>query len=236
MGLADCHIHTDFSDGLHSPREVVQAAARRGLPVIAVTDHDTLEGALRARDYSKARPDLGVDVIVGEEVSTLNGHVLGLFLAEFVPPRLTARRTVELIHRQGGLAVLAHPFNLYVGNAEGFPRAVDLMDDIPFDGFEAVNHGDALSFVANRKARRLADVYSLAALGSSDAHDSEFIGMACSEFDGSTAEDFRHALESRTLIPRQVRNWNTRSVLRHLRGSGKVLNRFRKLDPIGGAV
>src|SRR5208282_6604784 len=100
---------------LHSPRLVVKSASRAGLPIIAVTDHDTMEGAFRAHEYSCRRPDLGVQVILGEEVSTLNGHVLGLFLTKFIPPRLCAKRTVELIHQQGGLAVLAHPFHLYTG-------------------------------------------------------------------------------------------------------------------------
>ncbi|HET9870317.1 MAG TPA: PHP domain-containing protein, partial [bacterium] len=96
MGKADLHLHTDFSDGLHSPREMVQAAARAGLDHIAVTDHDTMEGAFRAQEYAKRRSDLGVQVILGEEVSTLNGHVIGLFLKGFIPPRLSAKRTVEL--------------------------------------------------------------------------------------------------------------------------------------------
>ena len=230
MGLADCHIHTDFSDGLNPPRDVVRAAASKGLSVIAVTDHDTLEGAWRAREYSLTRRDLDVEVVVGEEISTLNGHVLGLFLADFVPPRLSALRTVELIHRQGGLAVLAHPFNLYVGNARGFPRAVDLLEEIPFDGIETVNHGDILSFMANRKAEKLARSLYLATLGDSDAHDAEFIGMACSEFIGKTAADFRRALESRSLVPRRLRSWGAGDVLRQLKGGARVLNRYRKIQ------
>ena len=103
MAKADLHLHTRFSDGLNNPRDLVQAAQKAGLDIIAITDHDTLEGALRAQEYSRNRPDLKVEVVVGEEISTVNGHVIGLFLESFIPPRLTAKRTVELIHRQGGI-------------------------------------------------------------------------------------------------------------------------------------
>lgn len=230
MGFADCHVHTDFSDGLHPPHEVVRAAARRGLSVVAVTDHDTLEGAFRARDFAQEHPEWGVEVVVGEEVSTLNGHVLGLFLESFVPPRLSARRTVEWIHAHGGLAVLAHPFNWFVGHVSGFPRAVEILSEIPFDGVETLCQGDALSFWANHRARRLEALHSLAALGSSDAHDSEFIGMASSEFEGVSALDLRKAIEERRTIPRLLRSWTAGTVWRHAMGSRDVLRKFRKLQ------
>jgi hypothetical protein len=230
MGNADCHIHTDFSDGLHSPRVVVKAASRRGLSVIAVTDHDTLEGAFRARDYAETHPGLGVEVVVGEEISTVNGHVLGLFLTDYIPPRLTAQRTVQLIHQQGGLAVLAHPYNWFVGHFKGFPRAIHLADTIPFDGIETLCQGDALSFWANHRARCFAASRDFATLGSSDAHDSEFIGMACSEFEGTSAKDFRKALLFRATVPRLLRPWTPSTIWRHVKDSRVILRRFRKLS------
>jgi len=232
MGTADCHIHTDFSDGLHPPRAVVQSAARHGLSVIAVTDHDTLEGAFRARDYAHLRKDLGVEVIVGEEISSLNGHVLGLFLDKFVPPRLTARRTVELIHQQGGLAVLAHPYNLFVGHVKGFPRAIELIRTIPFDVVETLSQGDALSFWSNHRSHHLVGSVKMAALGSSDAHDCEFVGMACSEFSGTSAEDFRDAIRTRTTVPRLMRPWTPGAVWRQVKSSRTVFRRFKNLPHI----
>jgi len=152
MGRADLHLHTNFSDGLDSPHDIVLDASQRELNVIAITDHDTLEGAVRARNYAHSRPDLGIEVIVGSEISTLNGHVIGLFLNDFVPPRLSAARTVELIHTQGGLAVLAHPYHFYTGRFHGFPRAAELASQIDFDAVETVNHSDVLSFRCNSAA------------------------------------------------------------------------------------
>ena len=228
MGKADLHLHTDFSDGLHSPRQVVQAASKAGLQIIAVTDHDTMEGAFRAREYSLRRPDLGIQVILGEEVSTQNGHVIGLFLNQFIPARLSAKRTVELIHRQGGIAVLAHPFHFYTGTAGEHPRAVELLSEIPFDGMETVNHGDALSFWSNRKAAKIIGRHRLAPIGCSDAHNSRFIGMAYTEFQGLHPEDLKASILARRTQARYDRSWKMRDILVHLRDAAPVLSRYSK--------
>ena len=228
MAKADLHLHTDFSDGLHSPREVVQAASRSGVQIIAVTDHDTLEGALRAHEYSLRRPDLDIQVIVGEEVSTLNGHVIGIFLDQFVPPRLSAKRTVELIHQQGGIAILAHPFHIYTGKDYDYPKAVEIIDEIDFDGIETINHGDALSFWSNKKAMKILERRRLAPIGCSDAHNCRFIGMGYTEFEGRTTEDLRAAILARRTKPHYDRSWRINDILVHLRDSAPVLNRYSK--------
>src|ERR1041385_7118057 len=103
-------MHTSCSDGWPSPGAVVDHVTMLGgLDVIAVTDHDTIEGALRARECAARRPD-APHVIVGEEVSSRHGHILGLFLEKRVRPGLSAAATIAAIHDQGGLAVAAHPF------------------------------------------------------------------------------------------------------------------------------
>jgi len=99
-------VHSLYSDGGQAPEAIVRAAAGR-LDVVAITDHDEVAGALRARDFAREHPELGVDVVVGEEISTLNGHLLGLYLSERVEPGLAACDTIRLIHAQGGLAVAA---------------------------------------------------------------------------------------------------------------------------------
>jgi len=229
MAKADLHLHTDFSDGLHSPREMVQAASRAGLEMIAVTDHDTMEGARLAQEYAKRRSDLQVEVILGEEVSTLNGHVIGLFLKNFIQPRLTAKRTVELIHQQGGVAILAHPFHLYTGKYPGHDRAVDILAEIPFDGIETVNHGDALSFWSNKKAARVLEGKTISTIGCSDAHSSRFIGMGYTEFAGQTQEDLRRAILSQKTNARYSRSWKINDILAHLRNAAPVLARYSKV-------
>src|ERR1700738_1359564 len=108
-GLAALHLHTSYSDGWPSPAEVVDhVTLETSLDVIAITDHDTIEGALRAAEHSERTA--GVPVIAGEEVSSRQGHILGLFLERRIPPGLSAAATVDEIHNQGGLAIAAHPF------------------------------------------------------------------------------------------------------------------------------
>ncbi len=139
QGRADLHVHTTWSDGAQRPEAVVAAASGR-VDVLAITDHDEIRGALAAREYARRQPDLGVDVIVGEEISTLNGHLLGLFLEERVRPGLTALRTIELIRSQGGLAVAAHPFHPVRGRARGYRAIGELAPDLPLDAIEVVNN------------------------------------------------------------------------------------------------
>ena len=117
-------------------------AVRGRLDVVAITDHDEIRGALRAREWALARPELGVDVVVGEEISTRNGHLLGLFLAELVPPGLTALETIEVIHAQGGLAVAAHPFHPLRGVSRGHASIGRMIRD---DAIEAVNDAGVFS-------------------------------------------------------------------------------------------
>src|SRR5262245_43772998 len=87
-GRADLHTHTTASDGWPSPHQLVEQGRRLGLDVIAVTDHDTIEGALRAGDYASRRGRL--EVIVGEEVSSRDGLIVGLFLEKRVRPGMSA--------------------------------------------------------------------------------------------------------------------------------------------------
>jgi predicted metal-dependent phosphoesterase TrpH len=98
------HLHTDYSfDSNIPPEALVEHAEREGVDVVAVTDHDTVDGALAVRNLD------GVRVIVGEEISSCDGHILGLFLEETIPPGLSGSETIERIHDQGGLALAAHP-------------------------------------------------------------------------------------------------------------------------------
>src|SRR5207244_1870974 len=108
-GRADLHMHTTESDGWPSPYELVDYARATRLNVIAVTDHDTIEGALRAADYV-AGSSSRLDVVVGEEVSSRDGHIVALFIERRIRPGMSAAATVHAIHDQGGLAVAVPPF------------------------------------------------------------------------------------------------------------------------------
>ncbi len=203
-GRADLHCHTHYSDGSDSPAAVVAEARRRRLDVLAVTDHDTLDGALRAVDIAR-RPGgiTGLEIVVGEEVTSLDGHILGLFLKRPVAPGQSAADTVADIHRQGGIAIAAHPF----WHADEHPRrrrhgVGRLIGEVPFDAVEVRNGGVTLSMVqANLRATAEATALGLIGVGGSDAHVREALGLAVTAFEGRSAADMRRSLSAGTVQP-----------------------------------
>ena len=202
-GLADLHLHTSCSDGWPSPEEVVDhVTLETDLDVIAITDHDTIEGALRAADHSERVG--GVSVIVGEEVSSRQGHILGLFLERRVRPGLSAAATVDEIHRQGGLAIAAHPFWRTERIAERLGGPIHgvgwLAAELAFDAVEVENSSPGLG-LSNVLAHRLADASALTAVGGSDAHILEALGKSATSFPGMTPRALRSAIERGSTRP-----------------------------------
>ncbi len=112
LGSADLHIHTLASDGVSGVDEVLAAAVARGLDVIAVTDHERIDAAIVARRLARER-NLPLRVVVGEEVTTRNGHLIGLFMTQRIKPWGTMRDAVVRIHDQGGICIVAHPLVPY---------------------------------------------------------------------------------------------------------------------------
>ena len=190
-------MHTNFSDGWPTPFDLVQHARVTGLDVIAVTDHDTIEGALRACDHAAGRSKL--QVIVGEEISSRNGHIVGLFLERRVRPGMSAAATVHAIHDQGGLAIAVHPFWRTQRRARGsVVHGVGwLAAELPFDAIEVENATPGF-YLFNHLARRLSMGLGCAEVGGSDAHILDAVGRAFTEFPGRTPKALRAALEAGT--------------------------------------
>jgi len=198
---ADLHIHTVFSDGTSTPEDLLNYyAVRTEATVIAITDHDTLDGALHAARHASLHADLysHVDVIVGEEASSSDGHVLGLFLNDWIPPGMDARSTVDAIHDQGGIAIAAHPYTTLMRRS-GLVGVGDLIHEIPFDAVETRN-SNFTEVLANKKAEKNAG--EKARVGSSDGHFLGAVGKCYTEFPGRTAADLRRAILERTTVAR----------------------------------
>jgi predicted metal-dependent phosphoesterase TrpH len=189
-------MHTNFSDGWPSPGTVVtHVTAAGGLDVIAITDHDTIEGALRAAEFAAGQAS-APHVVVGEEVSSRQGHILGLFLDKRVRPGLSAAATIGAIHDQGGLAIAAHPFWRTERQVRG--RATHGVGwcaaELEFDGIEVENATPGF-YVFNQLAHRLQEAVGTAELGSSDAHIVDAIGRAYTTFSGTTPQALRAAIQ-----------------------------------------
>lgn len=193
---ADLHIHTNLSDGTASPRRIVNEAVRRNLRVIAITDHDHLEGAKRVADIL-AKEQLPLDLIMGTEVSTRLGHFIGLFLEKRIKAGKSVEYTIEAIKEQGGICIAPHPMGLLVPSMNR--RKIDelLHRGYQIDGIELYNPSPA-NASARQKVLELNQQWGFAAVGSSDAHFWQHIGSGYTLFPGSTAADLRKALEERT--------------------------------------
>ncbi len=211
LGRADLHMHSRYSDGLGTIGEILDFISQRGeLDVIAITDHDTIEGALRARELAW-KQGARFEVIVGEEVSTREGHLLALFIEQRIPAGLSVERSIELIHEQGGIAIVAHPFNRVFRHSiqrEVVERLKEAPPEAQPDGIETLNGsfaGIGSSQLAMARNRRF---YGFPETGSSDAHTVSAIGCAFTWFAGSTAAELRTALLNAATLP-AGRFWQT---------------------------
>jgi predicted metal-dependent phosphoesterase TrpH len=197
IGTADLHTHTNLGDGWISPARLVQAATQRRLSVIAVTDHDHLEGARRVADLL-ARQESPLRLITGVEVSTRAGHLLGLFVTTAPRPMRTVEESIDAIKEQGGLVVVPHPLGRLVPSLSR--RKIDalLAAGYQIDGFETYNPSPANA--AQRAAVSAAnEQWGLAAVGSSDAHFWQHVGAGHTRFPGTTPDDLRQAILERTV-------------------------------------
>jgi len=168
----DLHIHTLFSsDSLNNFQDIIRYAKLRNLDGVAITDHNTVRGALEfIRTYK--RKDL--IIIPGIEVSTSCGHILGINVTEDVPKGLDPLETVELIHEAGGIAIAAHPYALH---KESFVRNRSSLD-VGLDGVEVVNSSVFPFYLSVALCKRFAAKHNLPETGGSDSHFPEAIGLA----------------------------------------------------------
>ncbi len=189
---ADLHTHTFHSpDGITSPRRLVEACRRKGLSCVAVTDHDTIRGALAVRELAD------FPVVVGEEIRSAGGEILGLFLMEEVPDGLLPEETIARVKAQGGLVGIPHPYDRLRGalRHEDMVRLRDRIDFIEVLNARIVFASD------NGRARRFAEENGLAMSAGSDAHCAWEVGRArveMREFDGP--QDFLEALSEGRLV------------------------------------
>ncbi len=175
--LCDFHLHSEHSHDCTTPiAEVIERALAAGLGAIAVTDHNTIAGGLAAREQVAAN-GLDLHVIVGSEIKTTTGEVIGLYLQEEIPRGLPFADTIEAIRAQGGVVYVPHPFDRL--HAIPDPALLRRLAD-QIDVIETCN-GRLYRESFNRQAQAFAERHDLLMGAGSDAHVGEGIGTACLE-------------------------------------------------------
>ncbi len=200
MIKADLHIHTAYSpDATTSLDQVVSRCLKLGINCIAVTDHNTILGALRVREMAP------FPVIVGEEINTCSGEIIGYFLTEEIPPRLPAEETVRRIKEQGGLVCIPHPFDRLRFSAL---RRQTLEMILPQVDIIEVFNSRVLLPRHNLRALHFAQENGLLLSAGSDAHVPSEIGrayVAMPEFNDK--EEFCQALAQGVVIGKSASPW-----------------------------
>lgn len=210
--FADFHIHTRFSrDSRLSEVDFIARAVERGLTHVAVTNHNNVEGAIAVRD-KVAELGMGdrLHVILGEEVSTADGEVVGLFLHTTIPRGLSADETADEIHRQGGLVSIPHAYDPFRGSHIREAPLLALAEAGKIDMIEVFNCRVTLQR-HNQRAAELAARYGIPGIAASDSHSGMEVAMA---FNAMPLFDSADTL--RAALPENDWHASRSSVLIHL--------------------
>ncbi len=221
---ADLHFHTWHSvDSFTSPKSAVHAAIKKGIKVLAITDHDSIDGAISAKKYAEENK-LPVEIIIGDEIICNGGHIVALFLKEKVPSFMSLEETLTALKKQDALVIIPHMlFEEDVLGEYAYRYRVSYFDLVRhpeylemIDGVEIQNYS-LIEPDFTKKANFINEEFTKKArISSSDAHVLMNFGYSYTLFEGETAEDLRKAIKSRTTIPvvtkpssllNQVANW-----------------------------
>lgn len=217
--IVDLHCHTSASfDSLSDPIAVVRAAAARGITHLAITDHDRVDGAQRARDAHIP----GIQVLVGSEVRTREGDLIALFIERPIAAGLPAAEAIAAIRAQGGAVGVPHPFDAWRGSLLRDEAAIALLTQV--DWIEGWN-ARLVAPGGNARAASLAEERGIPAVASSDAHTILEVGGAATILAGdpSTLLGLRAALHGEI----QTINGRGATLARLITPVAKVINAAR---------
>lgn len=176
MYKMDSHIHSEYSpDSKSKLKDIFKIAKNKNIDIIGISDHNTVEGSKEAQRLTKNDDLL---VIPSIEISSLEGHILGFGCEENIKRDLQATETIDLIHDQGGLAIIPHPYCFY---RHGLLCKADYKE-LKIDAIETKNARFIIGY-CNNKAKKLSKKENLPALGASDAHFYKFVGDCYSKID-----------------------------------------------------
>ena len=232
----DLHVHTSASfDSLASPASVVRAAASRGLSHLAITDHDTIDGALAAREAA-TRDGIELTILVGQEVKTTRGDLIAVFLERPIESGLEPADAIAAVRAQGGLVGIPHPFDRFRGSllASDTPSDAGPTELAPLVDWVEAHNARIMVGNGNDQAAAFALEHELPAVAVSDAHSTIEIGVAyvALEGDPATPAGLLAALSSAELVTGRATFF-----VRAVTPIAKVLQRARgrgRRAPTGG--
>jgi len=190
---ADFHIHTEYSMDCKTPlQKIIDRCLEKGINCVAVTDHDTIEGALKMQKIAPFK------VIAGEEILTPVGEIIGLFLKETIPSGLSVDETIARIKAQNGLVLIPHAYDFLRPSSLGGKVVAEIADKI--DVMEAFNA--RCTFIrCSTNARKFAEKHNLPQSAGSDAHTANEIGNAYVEMpDFKSRDDFLQSLTQGKIV------------------------------------
>lgn len=210
MIRADLHVHTFYSDDCNTPLErIIARCLEVGINCIAITDHNTIAGAVQMKSIAP------FEVIVGDEIQTSTGEIIGYFLSEEIPKGLRAEETARAIKEQGGLVGIPHPFDRL---RRSTIHRQTLEDLLPYIDIIEVLNSRILLRRHSIMAERFAQAHGLLASAGSDAHRPGDIGMAYVEMpDFNDRDQFLAAIAQGSIMGRRATPWeHLRSTLVNL--------------------
>jgi predicted metal-dependent phosphoesterase TrpH len=196
LAFADFHVHTRHSrDSLLGEDRFIRLALERGLTHVAITNHNNVEGAVAVRDRVAA---LGLEerlhIVLGEEVSSADGEIVGIYLTHTVPPGLSAEATADAIHAQGGLVSIPHPYDPFRRSHIRKGPLLQLAEAGKVDAIEVFN--SRVTFARhNEEAADLAVRYGIPGIACSDTHSGIEVAMSFNALPAfASADELRAAL------------------------------------------
>ncbi|MBZ9572176.1 PHP domain-containing protein [Patescibacteria group bacterium] len=212
---ADLHLHTNFSyDGLSSPREIVNSAISRKIDCICICDHGEIRGAVEALRFASSKPIL---IIPGIEVKSKEGDILGLNVKKIIEDGLSAKETIERIIKEGGMAVICHPFGWWL-SFRGIEKFQDFFQEkgVAIEVFNA----SLLFNSSNKKALQFSEKLNLPFIAGSDAHSADFVGKAYLQIPGNNLS-IKEVLE-------EIRKRNVKVFSEKISSYEKIVDHFKR--------
>jgi len=197
----DLHVHTTHSPcALLKPEEIEKIVLEQGLNGVAITDHNTIDGALEVLSFAQS-----VRIIVAEEIKTSQGEIIGYFLKEEITPHLSPKETIREIRKQGGLVSIPHPFDRLRSSRISREALEDIIHEV--DMIEIFNSRDILT-IKDHQLLEKAIKNGAVPIAGSDAHLNIEVGrsyMILDEF--KTPEEFLQNIGNAQLVSRKSPFW-----------------------------